>query len=104
MANQGRETQRHLQRIHGRGMIDAKATMTGVEHAIAMSHKLALNKIHRNARCQYGLILEDDVTLQPDFAENLGRMLGAIRTIQKRVRTSASSISGIPTQRAHGPR
>lgn len=76
-----------FQRLHKKKIIDAAAHMTGVEHAIALSHKLALHKIHRNKRCEYGLILEDDVTLQRGFAEELGRLLEATRDHRlKRIR------------------
>jgi hypothetical protein len=58
--------------------IDVRAEMMGVEHAIAMSHKLALHKIHSSKSCNYGLILEDDVVLHKKFDVLLDNMLAAI--------------------------
>lgn len=67
--------------------IDARANMFGVEHAIAMSHKLALHKIHSSKSCKYGLILEDDVVLHKNFDKLLDNMLTAITNHKsKRIR------------------
>ena len=67
-----------FQSLYKKKYIDPSAEMLGVEHAIAMSHKLALHKIDLCKSCKYGLILEDDVVLHKGFDVLLDEMLSAI--------------------------
>jgi len=76
-----------FKKLYQNKYLNANAEMTGVEHAIAMSHKLALEKFHSQNTHKYGMILEDDVILRKKFAQKLDDMLTAIKTHKtKRVR------------------
>ena len=79
-----------FQRLYKNKVIEPNHGMSIVEYAISLSHKLAVQKFEKTSSFEYGIVFEDDVTLHVDFAENLARMLDAIRESKvRRVRNFA---------------
>ena len=66
----------------GRVIKVGEESMTPVEYAIALSHKLALRKFSETTSYEYGIVFEDDVTLHPGFAARLAEWLDAVRASQ----------------------
>ena len=60
------------------GLLDKQADMTPIEIAIYISHLNCLTRILNNCE-DYGLILEDDLELSPDFIQKVSTIMGMLK-------------------------